>query len=481
MPSFLPDSVKFMICGKLESEYNKMKNALEGLVNSLISDINDIEDGLGSISNPLDSVLDKISDMLGDLGSIVPDFSSLEFVEAVNAFITNCLFLKEHPLFSDAAKLMQGMFDQFGDAAASFLDGFMTGPSGFLEFKLAGDLIDYEFKLNNFKIFEKSEELRKILRCMEAICALDEADDPIQEIVDEVADKKSKLDQIQSDLRVTSSGLLDKDTVYNNAGLDVEKKFTMDETKRAVEKVKDTFSKAHESAVAAMKSEEEPNPDTELKTHLNTPTIITSDSAYDTIDPALEYESDFIEVWNGLNLPSGTTDKTGKLDTIIEIDSHTIIETPNADVNCYSVYKTLIRVVLGTYDCSISSNGAIATVTHYNHGLATGGKVFITDSSKGFNGEHTITKIDTKTYTFISNISDSEDAKVSSRFHSKEGEFAVGSPVAGECFKYTTFGIGSCSAEDLVYVRKHLAEAIKKGIENALKEFDAWEIISQLL
>jgi len=480
MPSFLPDSVKFMICGKLESEYNKMRGALDGLLNSLKKDINNIEIGLGSISNSLDSILGKIDDMLGDLGSVVPDFSSLESIDAVNSFITNCLFLKEHPLFSDASKLMQGMFEQFGDAASSFLSQFMTGPSGFLEFKLAGDLINYEVKLNDFKIFEKSEELRKILRCMESICALDEADNPIQEIVDEVNNKKTILNQIQSDLRVTSSGLLDKDVVYGNAGLNAEQKFAMNEIKTSIEKVKNTFNNAYESAVSAMKGKEEPHPDTELTTHLNTPTIITSDVVYDSIDPSLEYQSDFIETWNNLSIPSGTTDKTGNLDTIIEIDSHSITETPNPDVNCFSVYKTIIRVAMGVYDCSIVGNGTIATVTQYKHGLSTNGKIFITDSSTGFNGEHVITKIDSKTYTFISNVSDSDNAKVSSKFHLEEGGYVVGSPVCGECFKYTNFGLSICSSEDFVYIRKYLAEAIKKGIENATKKFTASEITDQL-
>lgn len=490
MPSFLPEPVRFMICGALEAEYKKLKASVDGFLRALMEDISSIEVGLGFINNPLDDIMDGLKDMLGLLDDAVPDLSDADSIQAIMDFISACTYLKDHSRFSNAYNLMKSMYDQYMDKADDFLSQWNT-PAGAdfkLEINLGSQMNDYIEKLLAFQFPQKSKDLQAILACIEAICALDEADNPIQEIVDSVNAKKNALTDVFNDTRTKADGSFDKDKVFDNAGLTTEKKFGMSKSMDALAKVKDTFKEAHANAVAATKGDPKPFPETEVLTHLNDPSFISTSVDYDEIDPDLEYEDEFLETWNTLEEPIGTTTKKGDLDTIVEIASCDLTETPDPKVNCYAVYKVLVNIIIGFRESfkitqtHVNDSNNPAVVKHYDHGMVSEQIISISDSTHGFDGDFEITVVDTDTFTFVCSATIGEELGVKiSLLKSSEAEIAVGTPICGDCFKYTTFGLNACNDTQKSFIRKHLAKVIKEAMVDAMKEYTAEDIIGQLL
>jgi len=487
MPSFLPEPVRFMICGALEAEYKKLKASVDGFLKALQSDIQGIEDSLlDALTNPLDDLLGGLNNMLGALGDGVPDLSDMDSIKAIMDFISACSYLEDHPRYKKVYDLMKSatMYNEYIDKGKKFLTD-MQEDLDLPEIGMASKMNDYIQKLLDFKFPEKSKDLQDILKCIEAICALDEADNPIQEIVDDVATKKNNLTKAFNDTRTTTEGNLDVEKVFDNAGLTTEKKFGMSKSMAAVTKVQDAFKEAHANVVAVAKGDPKPFPETEVLTHLNDPSFVSTSLDYDEIDPELEYEDEFLETWNELEEPTGVTTKKGDLDVIVEIAACSLTEIPDPKVNCYAVYEVLVNVIIGFRESFKITAGDPVTVKHYNHGMSSGQIISISDSTNDnyITVDHEITVVDEDTFTFVGPDDGSGDefgVKIS-LLKSSEAEIAVGTPICGDCFKYTTFGLNACNDTQKSFIRKHLAKVIKEAMTNAMKEYTAEDIIGQLL
>jgi len=481
MPSWLPAPVKSVMCSKLESELDRLMRSLEGLKSALIADIENIEN---LFILPFKSITDAMSDvnnMIQGLDSAVPNIYDLSSINSIITFLNRCLYIKEHPLLKDAYKMAQQLLDEYQEMAEEFIQEAIDGiPTNVLNHIDLGDKLNwYKEKLEKFKIFEKQQEVDDILICVQAICALDEQDDPIQEVQDYIDAKEAQLTSIRDDLRIVAEGRLDADKIFTNAGLNTDEQLIMSTTMDAVEHVKETFVEAQENLSAAIGEEDLPHPATELYTHYNDPTFVSTSTIFDQVDPNITYLNDFLETWRGLQLPSGTTTKKGMLDVKIEIDACTITETPDPNVNCFSTYKALLKIIIGFFDCTLSGNGTTATITQINHGYTSGDTIIINDATNDIlEGDHLITVVDAHTYTFSSTFSGTDSASASSLFYSDEGEYSIGMPVCGTCGKYTVYGLSAASTEDLVYIRKHLSEAVKLAIAITLEKFSADEVES---
>lgn len=479
MPSWLPAQVKIVICSKLESELERIVKSLEGVKTALISDIEEIENLFNLPFKTLEDAMDDVNDMVQGLDAVVPDISDLDSIEAIVLFLERCLYLKEHPLIKDAYKMAQQLLDEYQGLGASYIQDFVDLIPGNIlnNFDLGNKLLGYKDKLDKFKIPQKQSDANDILICMNAICKLDESDNPIQEVQDYIDSKTSTLSDLQDQMRFTSDGSMDLDKILSNAGINPTEKLIMNNTIDAVEHVKETFKEAQENLEAATKGEDLPYPATNIYTHYNSPSFYSTSSLFDQVDPNMIHTSDYLETWNSLQLPSGTTYKQGMLDVKIEIDECTIVETPDPNVNCFSTYTTLVKIIIGFTDCDLSGNGSLTTVTQVNHGYSTGDIIIISDATNDIlEGNHTIAIISPHEYTFSSSFSGTDTAKASSLYKSGEGEYAVGMPVCSTCGKYLKYGIGAASNEDLYYIRKHLSEAIKDAIETTMGLFTADEI-----
>lgn len=485
MPSWLPAQVKTVICGKLESELDRILKALEGVKSAMISDIESIENLLsapGKVFQSIEDSMDSVNDMIQGLDSVVPDIHDLDSINSIILFLERCVYLKEHPLIKDAYKMAQQLLDEYQGIATEYIQtkiDYMNNnwPGKINIFDISDKLGSYKDKLNKFKVSQKQSDANDILICMNAICKLDEQDNPIQEVQDYIDLKTANLTSLQDQMRFTTEGALDVDKVLTNAGIDVDEKLIMNNTIDAVDHVKETFNEAQENLEAATGGKDIPHPATDLYTHYNEPTFYSTSSLFDQVDPTLTYSSEYLEKWNSLQLPVGTTYRKGMLDIKIEIDECTIIETPEPNINCFSTYTALVKIIIGFKDCTMTGDGATTTVTQINHGYSTGDIVIISDATNDIlEGNHTITVTNDYEYTFSSTFNGSDEAKASSLFRSGEGEYNIGMAVCGTCGKYDRFGIGSASNEDLYYIRKHLSEAIKEAIETTMGLFTATEI-----
>jgi len=485
MPSWLPAQVKTVICGKLESELDRIVKSLEGVKSALISDIESIENLLsapGKVFQSLEDSMDNVNDMIQGLDSVVPDIHDLDSINSIILFLERCVYLKEHPLIKDAYKMAQQLLDEYQGMATEYIQtkiDYMNNnwPGKINIFDISDKLGDYKDRLSKFKISQKQSDANDILICMNAICKLDEQDNPIQEVQDYIDLKTANLTNLQDQMRFTTEGALDVDKVLTNAGIDVDEKLIMNNTIDAVDNVKETFKEAQENLEAATGGKTIPYPATDLYTHYNEPTFYSTSSLFDQIDPTMMYTSSYLETWNSLKLPIGTTYRQGMLDIKIEIDECTIVETPDPNVNCFSTFTALVKIIIGFKDCTLSGNGTTTTVTQVNNGYSTGDIVIISDATNDIlEGNHTITIVNDHEYTFDSTFNGSDSAKASSLFKSGEGEYNIGMPVCGICGRYTKYGIDSANNEDLNYIRKHLLEAVKEAIETTMGLFTANEI-----
>lgn len=479
MPSWLPSSVKSVICSKLESELDRILKSLDGVRTALVADIENIESLFNLPFKTLSNAMSDVNDMIQGLDDVVPNIHDLSSINSIILFLERCVYLKEHPLISDVYKMAQQLLDEYQGMADDYIqDQIDLIPGNILNaFDLGNQLLGFKDKLERFKISQKQTDANNILICVNAICKLDEQDNPIQEVQDYIDTKVANLASLQNQMRYTSDGEIDLDKIFTNAGINTEEKLIMNNTINAVEHVKETFIEAQENLKAAANEETIPHPSTNLYTHYNEPTFYSTSTLFDLVDPSIMYSEDYLETWNSLQLPVGTTTKKGTLDIKIEIDECTIVETPEPNINCFSVYTALVKIIIGFMDCSLSGNGTITTVTQVNHGYSTGDVIIISDATNDIlEGNRTITVIDNHEYTFISTFNGLDNAKASSLYKSAEGEYSIGMPVCGTCGKYTKYGIGSASNEDLEYIRKHLSEAVKESIETTMGLFTATEV-----
>jgi hypothetical protein len=479
MPSWLSSDVKSVICSKLESEFSRILKSLNGLKSALVSDIENIENLFNLPFKTLSDSMSDINNMINGLGSIVPDIYDLSSLNEILTFIERCTYLSTNPLLGDPYSMAKQLLDEYKNIATDYIQDYIDLiPSNILNsFDLGNKLLSYKDKLEKYKIFEKQDALNGILSCINAICKLDEQDNIIQSVQDYVTAQTAALSTIEGQLRITSDGQFDLDTVFDNAGINTEERLIMNNTMDSIEHVKETVNEAYENLKAASNGNTIPYPSTNIYTHFNTPTIYSSSTLFDQIDPSIMYSSDYLSTWSSLTLPSGTTTKQGTLDVKIEIDECSITETPDPNVNCFSTYTALVRIIIGFFECNVSGNGTTVTVTHVNHGLSTGNEIIVSDSTNdSMDGRHTITVIDTHTYTFSSTFVGTDTVDISSLFESKEETFEVGMPVCGTCGKFTKYGITSATDDDLYYIRKHMSEAIKEAIEGAMGLFTSSEV-----
>lgn len=485
MPSWLPSSVKSIICSKLESELDRTLKSLEGIRSSMVDDIEDIEDLLsapGKLFRTLGDSMSDVNDMLQGLDNVVPDLTSINSISSVILFLERCLFLKDHPVLSNAYKMAQQLLDEYLAMAdeyiqqySDYMDNYF--PTNINIFNISDRLSSYKDKLNKYKITQKYSDAGGILLCMNSICKLDESDNIITEAQSYINTKQTSLDNLKTQLRITDDGSLDVDGVLSNAGINTEEKLIMNNTLNAVEHTKETFKESQKNMEAATKGEDLPYPSTDLYTHYNEPTIYSTSLLFDQVDPTITYESDFLDTWSELQLPSGTTTKRGMVDVRIEIDECTITETPDPNVNCFSTYTSLVKIIIGFSDCSLSGDGSITTVTQVNHGYSTDDIIIISDATNDvLEGPHTITVTNDHVYTFTSIFNGTDEAKASSVYKSVEGVYRIGIPVCGVCGEYNKYGISSATNEDLYYIRKNLAESVKTAIENTMVLFTSTEI-----
>lgn len=481
MPSWLPSSVKSVICSKLESELDRVIKALGGVKTAMVADIENIENLFNLPFKTLEAAMTDVNTMIQGLDAVVPDIHDLNSISSIVLFLERCIYLKEHPLIKDSYKMAQQLLDEYQAMADEYIqDQIDLIPGNILNnFDLGNKLLEYKDKLSRFKVSQNQSDANNILICMNAICKLDEQDNVIQEVQDYINSKVSTLSTLQSQMRFTSDGEIDLDSIYSNAGLNADEKLIMGNTIDAVEHVKETFKEAQENLEAATNNETLPHPSTDLHTHYNEPTFYSTSTLFDQIDSSISYSEDYLETWNDLQLPDGTTTKKGMLDVRIEIDECTITETSEPNINCFSTYTVLVKIIIGFSDCTLSGDGTTTTVTQVNHGYSTGDVIIISDpASSTLEGNHTITVTGNHTYTFVSSFNGSDSAKASSLYKSGEGEYSVGMPVCNVCGKYTKYGIGSASNEDLVYIRRHLSEAVKEAIETTMELFTASEVES---
>jgi len=479
MPSWLPSSVKSVICSKLETELDRVTKAIQGIRSAMVADIESIENLFNLPFKTLEDSMTDVNNMLQGLDAVVPNINDLSSITSIVLFLERCIYLKDHPLIKDAYKMAQQLLDEYQAMGSDYIQEYIDLiPSNILNtFDIGNKLLGYKDKLNKYKVSEKQADANNILICMNSICKLDESDNIIPEVQTYINTKTALLSSLQTQMRFTSDGSIDLDRIYTNAGIDTEEKLIMGNTIDAVEHVKETFTESQKNLEAATNGDTLPYPSTSLYTHYNSPTFSSSSTLFNIIDPSIMYTSDYLATWESIQLPTGTTTKQGMLDVKIEIDECEITETPDPNINCFSTYYVIVKIIIGFSDCSLSGDSLTTTVTQVNHGYSTGDIIIISDAtSEVLEGTHTITVVDDHVYTFISTFNGLEDAKASSLFKSTQGEYEIGMPVCGTCGKYTRYGIGSASNEDLYYIRKNMSEAVKNSIEETMALFSASEV-----
>ena len=481
MPSWLPSSVKSVICSKLETELDRVTKAIQGIRSAMVADIESIENLFNLPFRTLEDTMTDVNNMLQGLDSVVPNIHDLSSITSIVLFLERCVYLKDHPLINNAYKMAQQLLDEYQAMGNDYIQDYIDLiPSNVLNtFDIGNKLLGYKDKLNKYKISEKQADANNILICMNAICKLDESDNVIPEVQSYINTKTALLESLQTQMRFTSDGSIDLNRIYTNAGINTDEKLIMNNTIDAVEHVKETFTESQKNLEAATNGDTLPYPSTSLYTHYNTPTFFSSSALFDTIDPSNMYSSDYLDTWESIQLPTGTTTKQGTLDVKIEIDECEITETPEPNINCFSTYNATVKIIIGFSDCRLSGDfdTTTTTVTQVNHGYSTGAIIIISDATSDIlEGNHTITVVNDHVYTFTSTFNGLEDAKASSLFKSAEGEYEIGMPVCGTCGKYIRYGIGSASNEDLYYIRKNMSEAVKNSIEKTMALFSASEV-----
>lgn len=509
-PGFLPEPAKYLICGGLATELKKLQRALLAQVAALESDIQYLEDLMNMPFKTVKDTLDDLNSMFQGLDNVVPNIANLDSIQAIQDFVNSCLFLKDHPLLSDYYKLAQDFLNKYQEQFKIWVDDQKgTLPTFEITDWFKTKVVD---KMNKFLMFEKIQDFNKILACMNAICTLDENDNPVGDLVDEVENNAQQFKNLKDRLRILpESENMNKDDFFKsimnkaatNAGLDPKKKLILNESLKTYEQTEQKFNESYENIVQAMKNIKEgeswdndlPYVPTAYNTHYNTPTIISTSTTFDTIygDSIIDtYVTTWTNEFSTLEYPSGTTNKKDSIDVYMDINYVNIVETKDPEVNCFTTYYSNVEVAIGNQDAFVTWSGVsdeiTYTVEHIGHGIIDSGdpNYVILDECEfeEIEGKHQITIIDEDHYSFVADNtfvdSTGEYVKAYKIFHTGQGEHSVGLPARSKCGEYDAFGLTDVNTDELTYIRRYMSEAISNAIENAMSEFTALEIEGQI-
>lgn len=510
-PGFLPEPAKYLICGGLATELKKLQRALLAQVAALEADIEYLETLMNMPFKTVKDTLDDLNSMFQGLDNVVPNIANLTSIQAIQNFIDSCIFMKEHPLLGDYYKWAQDQLDKYQEQFSIWVqDQKNILPTFEITDWFKDKVID---KMNKFLLFEKIQDFNKILICMNAICVLDEQGNPVGALVDEVENSAQQFKNLKNRLRILpESENMNKDDFFKsimnkaatNAGLDPKKKLILNESLKTYEQTEAKFNESYENIVKAMKNINEgkswndnlPYIPTAYNTHYNTPSIISSSELFDIVfsDNVIgSYTTTWLNEFSNLEYPNGTTNKKESIDVIIDIKNVTIEETRDTEINCFTTYYSMVDIAIGNQDAFITWDSTTGdeityTVEHIGHGIVDSGDVnyIILDDCEyeELEGKHQITIIDEDNYSFIAdNIfvdSTGEYVKIYKIFHTNSGEYSVGIPARARCGDYGAYGLTNITEDELVYIRRYMAEAISNSIENTMQDFTALEIETQI-
>ena len=509
-PHFIPEPAKFLICGGLATELKKLQRALQAQVAALEQDLDYLENLMNMPFKTVTDTLTDLNSMFQGLDNIVPNLNNLSSIQAIQDFVNSCIFLKDHPLLGNYYKLAQDFLDKYQEQFKIWVD---DQKALLPTFEITDWFKDKVFdKMNKFLLFEKVQDFNKMLLCMNAICTLDQQGNPVGDLVDTVENSAQEFKNLKDRLRILpSSENMNKDDFFKsimnkaatNAGLDPKKKLILNESLKTYDETQRKFTESYENIVQSMKNVEDgnawdsnlPHIATAYNTHYNDPEIISSSTIFDSIFPddvISPYVTTWVNEFQELTYPSGTTNKKDSVNVLIDVTSVTIEETKEREINCFTTYYSSVEIAVGSQECFITWDSTADEITynveHTSHGIADVGEpLYVIFDNSGYDeidGKHQITIIDNDNYTFVAENtfldSTGEFVDTYKIFHSDSGEASVGLPARARCGDYDAFGLTGVTEDELIYIRRYMAEAISKAIDNTMQEFTALEVERQI-
>lgn len=507
-PHFLPEPAKYMVCGSLSTESSKLDRLLKSRVEAFERDLEYMENLMNMPFKTVRDTLSDLNDIYQGIDDVIPNVSNLASAQAIESFVNNCLFLKNHPLLGNYYKLAQSLLDEYQEQFRLWtVDQITRLPTYEITDWFQTNVVD---KMNNSQVYETVQDYNRITACMNAICVLDSSGNPIQELESSLDQSLENFQNLKTRLRILpDSEDMNKDDFFSsmmnkaasNAGLDPRKKFILNESLTTYKQSKTKFDQSHANIVQIMKNVEEgntwntnlPYTSTQFYTHYNEPEIYSYSALFDHIFDN-NVIGNYTDIWTdgfaNLHYPVGTTYKTENTDVLINIMSAAIIETRDPETNCFTTYQIQLDMAIGKKSCFLTwedeNDGSIFTVEHVNHGLIGTNNYVIFDNSgySEIDGKKLITVVDQDHYTFNSDFlfvdSTGEFADVYTTIHEGTGNSSIGIPARSKCGEYSIRGLTGVTHTELVYMRRTMSNAVLDAMEVALKLFTVLEIERQI-
>jgi hypothetical protein len=160
---------------------------------------------MDNLNNALDSLVptDEFADALNSIPS-PPTMGDSAMMEDIQNMIASCTWLGDSTKFSDPNKLLKGIMGAVVGAAKGLIDA-LNLPE--INAAMLMDKLKELFGVNGLNLKAIVEAMDKILDCLSSVCNRD------------TSSRVSQMQDLMDDLRLTDSGELDSNGIYEDKGI----------------------------------------------------------------------------------------------------------------------------------------------------------------------------------------------------------------------------------------------------------------------